>query len=245
MNLFSYIIAGLIILVASFIRAISGFGYALISTPLLTFIFDARSVVVMNMILGSTTNILVLYHMWKHIDFKRAGFITIGSVIGVPIGAYLLSILDTTIIKLIIAALVIPFSILQMLGHTHRFSRDNVGCVVAGFFSGILAASTSLGGPAVALFLLNQGLTTEKFVGTMAAFFLAITLMSIGAFSTMGLITSDILIRVAIFLPVLIVGSFAGVRVLPKINVVLFKRLTSSILVITAVAIIVSLLVGK
>ncbi len=239
---YTLIIAAFIVLVASFVRSISGFGYALISTPLLTFIFDAKSVVVMNIILGSFTNVLVLYHTRKYIDVKRAVIIILGSAAGVPIGAYLLSWLDPSIIKLIIAALVIPFSVILMLGHSHKFSHDSIGCGVAGFLSGILAASTSLGGPVAALFLLNQGLTPERFVGTMAVYFISISLMSIAAFTSLRMVTSEVLIRVAILLPVLVIGSYAGVKVLPRINVVLFKRITSSILCFTALAIIISFL---
>jgi len=242
---FSLIIAGLIILIAAFIRAVSGFGYSLISTPLLTFIFDAKTVVVMNMILGSATNLLVLYHTWRHIDFKRAGLISAGSILGVPIGAFLLSALDPSIIKLIIAALVIPFSIVLMLGYSYRFTHEHAVSVIVGFFSGILASSTSLGGPPAVLFLLNQGLAREKFVGTIGAFFLVITALSLSTYAKLGLINTDVLIKVGIFLPVLFIGSYAGVRMLPKINVTLFKRLTTSILIVTAVSIIVSIFVGK
>ena len=241
---YTLIIAAFIVLVASFVRSISGFGYAVISTPLLTFIFDAKSVVVMNLILGSVTNVLVLYHTRKYIDGRRALLLIVSSACGVPVGAFLLSWLDPLIIKLIIAVLVIPFSILLLLGHSHRFTRDSLGCVVAGFLSGIFAASTSLGGPVVAIFLINQGLTPERFIGTMAAYFICISVMSIGAFTSMGMVTSEILIRVAILLPALVIGSYVGVRVLPRINVVLFKRITSSLLIFTALAIIISILVG-
>ncbi|MFC1900846.1 sulfite exporter TauE/SafE family protein [Chloroflexota bacterium] len=241
---YALIIAALIVLVASFVRSISGFGYALISTPLLTFIFETKSVVVMNIILGSVTNIMVLYHTRKHIDAKRAIIIIAGSAFGVPLGTYLLSVLDPSIIKLIIAVLVIPFSIILMLGHSHKFSHDSIGCGIAGFLSGVLATSTSLGGPPIALFLLNQGLTPERFVGTMAAYFICISIMSIGAFTSQGLVTLEILKNAAILLPTLIIGSYIGVRILPKINVVLFKRITSSILCFTAVAIIVSFVIG-
>jgi len=237
------IFAAVIILLASFVRGASGFGYALIATPLLTFIFDAKSVVVMNIILGSATNILVLLYMRRYIDLKRVLFINLGSVLGVPVGAYLLSWLDPSTIKLAIAVLVIPFSLILLLGHSHRFKRDSLGCGVAGFMGGVLAASTSLGGPPVVLFLLNQGLAPERFAGTLAAFFMFTSVISIGAFSSLGMITTDLLTRVAILFPALFLGSYAGIKVLPKINVTLFKRIASSIICVTALAIIGSLLI--
>ena len=106
------IFAAFIVLLAAFVRSVSGFGYALLATPLLTFVFEAKSVVVMNVILGSITCVLVLFPMRRHIDFRRVAFISLGSILGVPLGAYLLSRLDPSIIKLAIAVLAIPFAVL-------------------------------------------------------------------------------------------------------------------------------------
>ena len=231
-----------IILLAAFIRAISGFGYALVATPLLMFIMEPKSVVVINIILGGITNIIVLYHMRRHIDLRRVVFIGLGSIWGIPLGAYLLSRLDPSIIKLVMAALVIPFSILLLLGHSHQFRRDTLGCGIAGFMGGVLAASTSLGGPPVVLFLLNQGLAKERFVATLSASFLFTCVLSIGTFSSLGMITPDLLTKVAILLLPLWLGLYAGLKVLPRINATIFRRITTSLISATALAIIVNVL---
>lgn len=236
------VLAAFIVLLAAFVRSVSGFGYALIATPLLTFVFEAKSVVVMNVILGNIIGILLLFRMRRYIDFRRLAFISLGSIPGVPLGAFLLSRLEPSVIKLAIAVLIIPFSVLMLLGHSHQFKRDILGCGIAGFMSGVLGASTSLGGPPVVLFLLNQGLATERFVGTLTAYFLFVGVISIGAFSSLGMITTDLLTKVAILLPLLFLGYYAGIKVLPKINAILFKRIVSSLVSVTAVIIIVSVL---
>lgn len=236
--------ATFIVLLAAFVRSVSGFGYALIATPLLTFIFEAKSVVVMNVILGTITSVLILFSTRRYVDLRRVAFMSLGSILGIPIGAFLLSRLEPLIIELAIAVLVIPFSVLLLSGHSHQFKRDTLGCGVTGFISGVLAASTSLGGPPVVLFLLNQGLVIERFVGTLAAYFLFTGVITIGAFSSLGMITTDLLIRVAIFLPALFLGSYIGIKVLPRINAILFKRIASALVSVAALAIIVSVLMG-
>lgn len=235
--------ATLIVLLAAFVRSVSGFGYALLATPLLIFVFDAKSVVMMNIILGITSNILVLWQTRRHIDFKRLAFISLGGIFGVPLGAYLLSWLDPSIIKLTIAVLVIPFSVLLLLGRSHQFKQDSLVCGLAGVVSGLLTASTSLGGPPVVLLLLNQGLAPQRFVATLAAYFLLVGLMSIAAFSSLGMITTDLLTKVAILLPALFVGSYVGVKLLPRINMTLFRKIVPSLMSVTAIVIIVSVIV--
>jgi len=239
---YTLVFAVLIVLLAAFVRAVSGFGYALLATPLLTFVFEAKSVVVMNVILAGVTSVLLLFQMRRHVDIRRVAFMGLGSILGVPIGAYLLSRLDPSIIKLAIAVLVIPFSILLLLGHSYQFKRDTLICGVAGFISGILGASTSLSGPPVVLFLLNQGLVTQRFVGTLAAYFLFIGIISIGAFSSLGMVTTGLLTKVAILLPTLFLGTYVGIKVLPRINADLFRKIVSSLVSVTALVIIVSVL---
>lgn len=238
------ILAAFIVLLAAFVRSASGFGYALIATPLLTFVIETKSVVVINIILGSVANVLVLFHTRRHIDLKRVAFLSLGGILGVPLGTYLLSTLEPSVIKLTIAALVIPFSILLLLGYSHPFKRDNLGCGMTGFVGGVLGASTSLAGPPAALFLVNQGLVKERFVGTLAAYFLVIGVISISAFSSLGMVTTNLLTKVAILIPTLWLGSYIGLKVLPRINATLFKRIAISIVSVAAIVIIVTILIG-
>ena len=238
------ILAAFIVFVAAFVRAVSGFGYALVATPLLTFIIEPKSVVVINVILGGLTNVLVLFHMRRHVDLRRLAFICIGSILGVSLGAYLLSSLDASIIKLAIAVIVVPFSVLLLLGHSHQFNREALSCGVAGFLGGTFGASTSLSGPPVVLFLLNQGLVKERFIGTLAAYFLFICVISIGAFASLDMVTIDLLTTVAILLPALGLGSYVGLKVLPKIDAALFKKIALSVVSAAALVIIVSILMG-
>jgi uncharacterized membrane protein YfcA len=238
------IAAVIIVLLAGFVRAITGFGFALITAPLLLFILDPKSVVVINVILGILTGVLLLWHTRRHIDVKRALLMCGGSIFGIPIGTYLLSSLDPSIIKIIMAVLIIPFSIVLLIGHSHRFKQDSLGCGISGFVSGAVGSSTSFSGPPVVLFLLNQGLVRERFVGTLTAYFLFCGVTSVIAFSFIGIVTVDILVKVAILLPTSILGFYIGIRVLPKIDATLFRRIAASIVTAAALAIIVTYLLG-
>lgn len=228
------------VFLAAFVRALSGFGYSLLSTPLLTFVFDVKSVVVMNVILSSATSILALVYTRQYIDFRRTLVIILGSLPGMALGTYLLARLDSSTIKLAIAVIALPVSVLLLLGHTHRFKRDTLACSVAGFVSGVLQASTSLGGPPVVLLLLNQGLSKEKFYATLAVFFLVEGIFIGGTYVSLGMITTEILLRIAILFPALWLGFYAGIKLLPRIKPVLFRRIASGTVLITAMVIIVS-----
>ena len=236
----SLIITASIVFLAGFVQSVTGFGFAIVATPLLLLVLEPKSVVVISVILYVVLCGLILFHSRQHIDKKRVVLICAGSVFGIPLGAYLLSNLDPSIVKLFIAILVIPFSVLLWLGHSHQFQRDKLGSILAGFISGILTASTSLSGPPVVLFLLNQDLAKDKFVATLAVYFLFAGLLSIVSFSIMGMVTATFLTDIVILVPALLIGFYFGIRVRPKINESLFRRIATSIIFIAALTIIVT-----
>ena len=238
------ILAAFIVLLAAFVRSVSGFGFALLATPLLTLVFGVKSAVVIVVILSIFGSMLVLFYMRRHVDVKKAAFITLAAIPGALLGAYLLSRLDQSVVKLAIAILIIIFSMLLLLGYSYRFRREALACGIAGFTSGILLTSTSLGGPPIVLFLLNQGLVKERFVGTVAASFLFVGAVGIGTFSSLGMINIALLIKVSILLPGLFLGSYIGAKLLPRIDALLFKKIAISIALVSALIIIVNLLVG-
>ena len=109
------IAAAFSVLLAGFVHSVSGFGIALVAVPLLLFIFEPKSVVVMNVILATVLCLLLMLNSRLHIDLRRAALISVGSIIGIPLGAYVLSSIEPSIIKLVIAVLIIPFSVFLLL----------------------------------------------------------------------------------------------------------------------------------
>ncbi|MFC1964097.1 sulfite exporter TauE/SafE family protein [Chloroflexota bacterium] len=230
------------VFIASFVRSVTGFGYMLVATPLLMLVMAPKTVVVLNNFLGIITNLTVLWYMRRHIDFRKFVFLSLGSILGIPPGAYLLSILDPTVIKLAVAIVVIPFAVLLLSGHSRRFQRETPGCIAAGFAGGVLTTSVSIGGPPVVLFLLNQGLVKERFVGVIAAVGFLMNVAGAVTFSSMGLVTTDILWNVVLFLPFLWLGIYLGTKVLPRIPPALFRRIALTLLSLTALVNIVTVI---
>ncbi len=240
---YTLILSTIIILLAGFVQSVTGFGFALVATPLFLFILELKSTVVTIVILSAVLCGLLLLRFRQHVDKRRAALIAGGSIFGIPIGAYVLVSINPSVIKLVIAIIIIPVSLLLLLGPSHQFKRDTLGSGLSGLISGVLVTSTTFGGPPVVLFLLNQGLVKERFIGTCAAYFLFCGLLSVGTFSFMGMVTTELLMKAAILLPALALGFYIGTKVGPKVNPILFKRIATAIVLISALAIIANFIV--
>ncbi|MBC8274974.1 MAG: sulfite exporter TauE/SafE family protein [Chloroflexi bacterium] len=220
----------LAVLVAAFTMSLTGFGFALVAAPLLLFLFEPKTVVIVNVILGAIICLLILGQSRRHVKAGRTALLAAGSIFGIPLGAYILSHAPVSVLRMLMAALVVIFAVPLALGHSHRFKREGLGSTISGFVSGMLASSTSLSGPPVVLFLLNQGWERESFRATLAIYFLFCSLMALIAIGLSGFLTSDLLVTVSTFVPAVLLGFYLGTRVAPRVNTTLFRRI--SILVV-------------
>jgi uncharacterized membrane protein YfcA len=234
-----------IVLIASFIRAISGFGFALVATPLMALVIDPKNAVIISFLLGMAAGLMVFPHVRRYVDKRRVFYLGLGAVPGIVVGTYLLVTLSSSTIKLWIAIVVLVSTIPMLLGRSFQFTHDKIGCVGAGMVGGLLSASTSMGGPPIVLYLLNQGLAKENFVATTTAYFMITGVVSLISLSIGGVMTVEALLYAALMLPVTYFGSYIGVRVLPLINAKLFKIITTGIVLVTALIVIVTFFTGN
>jgi hypothetical protein len=222
----------LAMLLAAFTMSLTGFGFALIAAPLLLFLLESKTVVVINIILGAILCLLILWQSRHHVNVRRVALLGVGSIFGIPVGAYILSHVAAPTLKLLIVTLVVVFAIPLALGHSHRFKKEGTGSVISGFISGTLVSSTSLAGPPVVLFLLNQGWEKELFRANLAAYFLFCDLMALAALGFSGVLTSELLVTASTFIPVVLLGFYLGIKVLPRVDTVLFRRIAIFIVLV-------------
>jgi uncharacterized protein len=229
------ILVASIVLIAGFIQSLTGFGFALMATPLLFLLLEPKTAIVLVVTMASVNMLVMTIAYRKDINIKRTIFMSLGSLIGVPIGTYVLIILTPMSIKLVVATVIIILSILLILNRTYYFKQFILWHMIAGFFSGILTSSTSLGGPPSVLFLLSQNITKAEFLGTISITGLILSIISILMFGSMGLITLNILQTDLVSLPALGLGFLFGTIVVKTINSKLFKNIAIGVVMLSAV----------
>jgi uncharacterized protein len=236
------ILVACIVLIAGFIQSLTGFGFALMATPLLFFLMDPKAAIVLVVTMASVNMLVMTIAYRKDINTKRTIFMSLGSLIGVPIGTYVLIVLTPISIKLVVATVIIILSILLILNRTYYFKQFILWHMIAGFFSGVLTSSTSLGGPPSVLFLLSQNINKTEFLGTISITGLILSIITILMFVSMGLITPNILQTDLISLPALGLGFLIGTIVVKKINSQLFKNIAVGVVMSSAVLTIITTL---
>lgn len=189
----SFLAAAGVIGVAGFIHGLTGFGFALVATPVLSLLFDAKAAVVLSILLSVPSVVFVALASRRHIDRRwlwRAGAC---SLLGSPIGVVVLLAVNRSLLRLAIGLGTVAASALILSGYSRPFSNPDRASAAAGFLGGLLTGSTNLGGPPVVLSLVNQGADKDTLRGSVNAFFLLSHLFTFPVLMTTGLITPAIL----------------------------------------------------
>jgi len=230
-----WIFAFLAVLLAAFIRGLAGFGLALILAPILLLILNPVAVVVINIFLGLLSNIVVVIHSFGQIDYKRVLPMALSSLLGIPLGVWIISVVATNILKILIGVIIIFFAILVASGFRKIFSNERLSSSISGFFSGILSSSTSLGGPPVVLFMHSQKWPKELIHPSLAVYFLFLGCCSLGALSVSGQVSADTVISAASLAPALVVGTGLGMVVFHRVKARFFRALSVAIVICAGV----------
>ena len=92
-----------VILLASFVRGFSGFGFSASSISLLSFILPPVEIVPIILLLEVIASFFMIPSIWGKINWKFVIFLLFGVTLGTPLGVKLLSILESKLMHMVIS----------------------------------------------------------------------------------------------------------------------------------------------
>ena len=222
-----------VIFLAGITQGLSGFGFALVSVPIMLLVLPPKVIVPIILIHATLIPMFLLYASKAHVEFRRILPLIIASLIGMPLGTYLLLVLDIGLLKISIGAIIALFALVLLKGFRMRVKHEKFAVPPVGFISGLLNGSTSMSGPPVVLFLANQETQKHNFRANLLAYFLVLNLLTLPTYFFTGLITAEVIRYAIIFLPAMILGGFAGMKLHHKIDEKLFKKIVLVIVLVS------------
>jgi uncharacterized membrane protein YfcA len=214
------LVIALIICAAAAAAAATGFGFNLLSVPLLMFLYPPRFVVTLTLLLGVFASGMLLFRreIRGGIDWGVVRPLFLSSLVGMPAGLALLLWGYPQALKLMIAGLTALFALVMLTGFRPRLRRSRYDTLAVGALSGFLSTSTSLNGPPVAFYLLARSLPKDQFRGNMVVFVFLATLSSIALLALGGAISAFMVALTLKLLPVLVVGVVGGLTLANRLS---------------------------
>jgi uncharacterized protein len=224
-----------VVTIAAFFQRISGFGFSLMSTPLLTLVMPVEKAVVALALVSVPNMMLNWREFGPKADKKQVRWITAWAIPGMPIGIYLLTVLPERTLKVGVSICVIGAAILLTARIRIPAHRVRVVDGFVGFVSGVLNTSTGTNGPPLVFTFSGQNLEPDRTRGSLAYVFGMSNVVGVALFAAKGLITADTGLLALSGMPAILIGRKLAKPIAERLSPQNFRRIAIATLVVTGI----------
>ena len=220
MDMLTWSIAAISLLVGCWVQTALGFGMAVIAAPIIV-VFAPEWVPVP---LTFTALILSLFNTLnqrEHIEYRALTPAFVLRIPGTIIGAWLLLHLNELWLQISVSVCVLLAVVISYFGKQFDYTPGRLG--TAAFVSGIMGTTTSVGGPPMAL-VMQHG-KPEVVRANLSLYFGYSCALSIISYAFIGRLTPDIIWVSASFIPVCALGFLGGLRARKYVDAGRFRPL--------------------
>jgi uncharacterized protein len=223
----------LVVLFATTIHGITGFGTGQISMGLLPFFRQPGPASIIVSIIVFLTNVRVFWSVRNSFNTRDWLVPVVGLVVGLPIGVVLFGSLEQDQIRVAIGIVMLIATIVILL--TRQIKRVNEWIresgyqpgwksgIIAGFLSGITGGAVSIPGPPMIIygtFLVETGYWEAKQMKAIfTAFFATNLLYRLAVLLYTGDLTTELTVEALLMIPALLLGTWIGIKlfnILPR-----------------------------
>jgi uncharacterized membrane protein YfcA len=220
---------------AAIVRGYSGFGFSLLTIVSLSLLLPPAEIVPSIFIMEVAASLHLLPGVWRDIHWRALLWLTVGCLVGTPVGVYALAHAPAAPLTLALAVFVLIAAVLLARGYALKSLPGPAVTFATGTASGLFNGSFGIGGPPVILFFFSSPAGAAAGRASMIAFFLLTDVTGLAWQGWNGLLSLATLWRALLFLPALAAGVWLGNRGFRNANPENFRRWVLRLLMLLAV----------
>ena len=242
-TLWSFVAVAVVVLATACTQAVVGFGFALLTVPIMMQIVGLQRAVILASLIGTANNVFQYRDLKHNQDKPQVKRFLFASCIGAPFGLVAFIYANQQVLKILLGVGVL-FGVLLLargrdLTHAHVSLDWSMGVI-----SGFLLTSTSTNGPPLVFAMQARKSDPQVFRSTLNMVFLVSGIYGLVLFAVFGEIAlSDIWISLAL-LPSMIVGVYAGRFIRNRVDPDRFRILVLVLLALAGLSSLYSGLLG-
>jgi uncharacterized membrane protein YfcA len=224
-----------ILLLATFIRSAFGFGEALVAVPLLALVMPVETAVPLAMLVSITVAAVVVLQDWRRIHLGSAWRLVASTLVGIPLGLFLLTSMPEALLKGILGLVIIAFAAFSLLSRNPAILKDDRHAWLYGFAGGILGGAYGMNGPPLVVYGALRRWSPQHFRATLQGYFLPASIAAMFGYWLAGLWTPQVTQHYLVSLPAVVLAIFAGRAANNRMDGPRFMRLIHTGLLIIGV----------
>lgn len=227
-------------LVAGFIQGMSGFAFSLVATSLWAWTIEPQ-LIVPTVIFGSFLGQVVsIGSVRSEVRLQRIGPFLAGGLIGVPVGAALLPLLDVTLFRLAVGGVLAVYAAIVLLGARlpviQRFGR--AGDLTVGAVAGVMGGASAMSGPPMTLWCAMRGWTKDVQRATYQSFFVGTQFLAMLIYLSAGMISWRTIQLFWLVGPPILLASWVGSQRYKRLSDARFTQWLFWLLLMSGVALV-------
>ncbi|MFX1725239.1 MULTISPECIES: sulfite exporter TauE/SafE family protein [Stenotrophomonas] len=237
-----YLVVALGAIVAGFVQGLSGFAFGLVALSFWAWVLDPRLAATLSVFGALTGQLLAAFTVRRGFNLKTLLPFVLGGLAGIPLGVYLLPLLDMNWLKAILGTLLVLWCPAMLL--SRRLPRVTAGGRAAdgvvGFAGGIMGGLGGFTGTLPTLWCTLRGYERDVQRSVVQNFNLSMLLVTMGTYVGTGIVTRDMLPMFAIVAPAMLIPTLLGTRVYIGISDLRFRQIVLSLLTVSGIALLAS-----
>ena len=223
------------------VRSAAGFGAVLVAMPMLAFVLPVSTAVSITTALTAITSVHHLSRDWHRVAWRHFGIMAFYSAIGIGLGFYFINLLDEHALRRSLGGFLILYALYACAtaGASPVFPARWRGALAAGtgVAGGLLGTLFGAGvGPIYVIYFNALRMEREIFRVTMSTVVLLGGAARIAGYARLGFYEASSVFLIAIGLPLVLVGSWLGDRVIRRLDPRMFGRLVGGLILLSGLA---------
>ena len=220
-----------VVLFASFLQTLTGFGYALAAAPLLALAINPKDVVMLVLFTGLLVKAVMAWHTRREGCFSNIFLMFMASITGALPGAFVMAYISNDALKIFIGIVLVAVTVLMYRQVTVKIVNHRIAQAVVGLNSGFLASTTSLNGPPIVLYYMNEAAEKETIRANLARYFVLGNTASLVLSYFLGTLNvSNLAVNVVVSIPALLIGFWVGEKAFSKVDGQMFRKLALGVI---------------
>ncbi|SFH96324.1 sulfite exporter TauE/SafE family protein [Albimonas pacifica] len=236
------VLACLSVAVAGVLRGLTGFGFALAAVPLLSMFLVPAQAVALVICMQALVGFRDVVQVGRLVEWPAVGRLSLGAIVGTPVGVALLAWLDPAAMRLAIAALVgIGLAMLLRPGRApvptpEGEAPSSRGALPTGVLSGLFGGLAAMAGPPAIVWFMRGGRPPAVMRASLMVFFFATSIIAAPMLVWSGVLDLRVLILGLCALPALVLSTSAGARLFARTSDAGYRRVALGVLAAMAAA---------
>ncbi|WP_226573028.1 sulfite exporter TauE/SafE family protein [Acuticoccus sediminis] len=224
------------VLAAAILRGLTGFGFALAAVPLLSLVVSPEQAVTLAMLLQLMIGIRDSIALHAVLDRPSLARLSIGALLGTPVGVAFLTVLEPSVMRVAIAVIVIV-GLVFILRAPKKAAADRLRLAVpTGIVAGLFAGLAAMPGPPAVAYYLGTDRPANVTRASLMIFFFVTSLIAVPLLFLNGAVDLTIAGASVVAFPVFILGTAIGTRLFRRTSETGYRSLAIATLVLMALA---------